>query len=546
MKQTLQLRIGQHLTMTPQLQQAIRLLQLSTLDLQQEIQEALDSNPMLEAEDSFDSEPASEDFTQSEGASDYTRQQEVAADPNSPDTPYTSSDFNTSHDTRHEESGGDFGDDHTGDSFSSSDNITDNELYGEGQNFDDQTGDWPDEIPRDLPVDTSWDDVYQTSGSSNTNYEGEDSGDFESRRAVNDSLFDHLTWQLNLTPMSDRDRLIAMAIIDAVEPSGMLSITLQDIFEGLQQELDELEMDEVVAVQHRLQQFDPCGVCSQNLSECLLVQLQQYPPKTPFVDAAILIVKLYLPLLGSRDYRQLMRRTRLKENELSQAVTLIQGLNPRPGDIIDTHDTEYVVPDVFVEKRDGRWIVELNPDIAPRLRINPNYASLVKRADSSTDNTFLKDNLQEARWFLKSLQSRNETLLKVATCIVEKQRGFLDYGPEAMKPLVLHDIAEIVEMHESTISRVTTQKYMHTPQGIFELKYFFSSHVSTDTGGECSSTAIRALIKKLVSAENAKKPLSDSKIADLLAEQGIQVARRTIAKYRESLNIPPSNERKTL
>ena len=214
--------------------------------------------------------------------------------------------------------------------------------------------------------------------------------------------------------------------------------------------------------------------------------------------------------------------------------------------MIANGDTEYVVPDVFVEKRDGRWIVELNPDIAPRLRINSDYASMVKRADSSTDNTFLKDNLQEARWFLKSLQSRNETLLKVASCIVEKQRGFLDYGPEAMKPLVLHDIAEIVEMHESTISRVTTQKYMHTPQGIFELKYFFSSHVSTDSGGECSSTAIRAIIKKLVSAENPKKPLSDSKITDLLAEQGIQVARRTIAKYRESLNIPPSNERKTI
>ncbi len=547
MKQSLQLKIGQHLTMTPQLQQAIRLLQLSTLDLQQEIQEALDSNPMLESEDHFEAEPVSGDFADAaQDNSDYARQQEVAADPDSPEIPFSNDNFTSStNDTSFGDETGDFGDDFAADNFSVKDSISD-ELYGDGQNFDDQTGDWPDEIPRDLPVDTSWDDVYQASGSSNTQYDNEDSGDFESRRTATDSLYDHLTWQLNLTPMSDRDRLIAMAIIDAVEPSGMLSVTLQDIFEGLQQELDELELDEVVAVQHRLQQFDPCGVCSQNLSECLWVQLQQYSPETPFIEAAKLIVKLYLPLLGSRDYRQLMRRTRLKENELSQAVTLIQGLNPRPGDIIDTDDTEYVVPDVFVEKRDGRWIVELNPDIAPRLRINPNYAALVKRADSSTDNTFLKDNLQEARWFLKSLQSRNETLLKVATCIVEKQRGFLDYGPEAMKPLVLHDIAEIVEMHESTISRVTTQKYMHTPQGIFELKYFFSSHVSTDTGGECSSTAIRAIIKKLVSAENAKKPLSDSKIADLLAEQGIQVARRTIAKYRESLNIPPSNERKTL
>jgi RNA polymerase sigma-54 factor len=543
MKQSLQLRIGQHLTMTPQLQQAIRLLQLSTLDLQQEIQEALDSNPMLESDEGFE-EPIPGDYADNDmDLADYTRKQEVAADPDSPEIPFTKSDEFTS-------SGSDtsFDDpsDFSGDSFTSGDSANDNELYGEGQNFDDQTGDWPEGIPQDLPVDTSWDDVYQTSGSGNTNYDGDESGDFESRRTANDSLYDHLTWQLNLTPMSDRDRIVAMAIIDAVEPSGMLSVTLLDIFEGLQQELEELELDEVVAVQHRLQQFDPCGVCSQNLSECLLVQLQQYASTTPFIEAAKQIVKLYLPLLASRDYRQLMRRTRLKENELSQAVTLIQGLNPRPGDIIDTDDTEYVIPDVFVEKRNGRWIVELNPDIAPRLRINPNYASLVKRSDSSTDNNFLKDNLQEARWFLKSLQSRNETLLKVATCIVEKQRGFLDYGPEAMKPLVLHDIAELVEMHESTISRVTTQKYMHTPQGIFELKYFFSSHVSTDSGGECSSTAIRAIIKKLVSAENAKKPLSDSKIADMLAEQGIQVARRTIAKYRESLNIPPSNERKTL
>lgn len=539
MKQSLQLKLGQQLTMTPQLQQAIRLLQLSTLDLQQEIQEALESNPMLEAEDSYDAPAASSDYEGSEQDNiDYARQQEIAAEAGTemgPDfTPSDSFSANTS------------------DSFSDSDNFSDgesfndNDVYGEGDSFSADSGDWSDSIPADLPVDTSWDDVYQTSSSgSASNYDNEDS-DFESRRAATDSLYDHLMWQLNLTPMSDRDRILAMAIIDAVEPSGMLSVSLEEIFEGMRDDLEDLELDEVEAVQHRLQQFDPCGVCSQNLSECLLVQLQQFDAKTPFLEAAKLIVKQYLPVLGSRDYRQLMRRTKLKEAELSQAIALIQSLNPRPGDIIANGDTEYVIPDVFVEKRDGRWIVELNPEIAPRLRINANYASMVKRADSSSDNTFLKDNLQEARWFLKSLQSRNETLLKVASCIVEKQRGFLEYGPEAMKPLVLHDIAEIVEMHESTISRVTTQKYMHTPQGIFELKYFFSSHVSTDSGGECSSTAIRAIIKKLVSAENPKKPLSDSKITDLLAEQGIQVARRTIAKYRESLNIPPSNERKTI
>lgn len=538
MKQSLQLRLGQQLTMTPQLQQAIRLLQLSTLDLQQEIQEALESNPMLEMEDSFDTAPNSNSEFED---SDYTRQLEVPADPDGGSVDSFSEHYKESYSESSNSSGDDsFGETSSSESFNETDN------YSDTGDYSDSATEWNESIPTELPVDTSWDDVYQSSQSSTpSNYDNED-GDFESRRAVTESLYDHLMWQLNLTHMTDRDRIIAMAIIDAVEPSGMLSVTLEDICEGLANEWDDLELDEVVAVQHRIQQFDPCGACSVNLSDCLTVQLQQYPKNTPFLAEAKLITKQYLPLLASRDFRQLMRRTKLKEEELSQAVTLIHGLNPRPGDMIASGDTEYVVPDVFVDKREGRWIVELNPDIAPRLRINSDYASMVKRADSSTDNTFLKDNLQEARWFLKSLQSRNETLLKVASCIVEKQRGFLDYGAEAMKPLVLHDIAEIVEMHESTISRVTTQKFMHTPQGIFELKYFFSSHVSTDSGGECSSTAIRALIKKLVNAENPKKPLSDSKITDLLGEQGIQVARRTIAKYRESLNIPPSNERKTL
>lgn len=547
MKQSLQLKLGQHLTMTPQLQQAIRLLQLSTLDLQQEIQEALDSNPMLETEDSFNEAPSPNDKS-SEGedflTSDYTRSLEIAGDPhadssdklidissNAIETNYGSGDSESFSDVESQQF--------------DRDQLSTHDLYGEGDSFGDNNGDWNDSIPQDLPVDTSWDDVYQTSSGGSSNFDGEEN-DFESRRAVADSIYDHMAWQLNLTPMSDRDHIIALALIDAIEPSGMLSITINEIYEGLAKELHDLDEDEVVAVQHRLQQFDPCGVCSQNLSECLLVQLQQLPKNTPQLEAAKVIVKGYLQALASRDYRQLMRRTKLKEHELAVAITLIQSLNPRPGDFIDSGDTEYVIPDVFVEKRHGRWLVELNPDIAPRLRINNDYASMVKRADSSSDNTFLKDNLQEARWFLKSLQSRNETLLKVASCIVEKQRGFLEYGPEAMKPLVLHDIAEIVEMHESTISRVTTQKFMHTPQGIFELKYFFSSHVATDGGGECSSTAIRAIIKKLIAAENQKKPLSDSKITELLAEQGIQVARRTIAKYRESLNIPPSNERKTL
>ena len=251
-------------------------------------------------------------------------------------------------------------------------------------------------------------------------------------------------------------------------------------------------------------------------------------------------------LLANHDYAQLKRRTRFKEGRLKESIAIIQSLTPHPGDSIDDGSTEYIAPDVYVKKHEGHWRVELNADCAPKIGINETYASMVKRADSSDDNTFLRNNLLEARWFLKSLQSRNETLMKVATKIVEHQQGFLEYGDEAMKPLVLHDIADAIDMHESTISRVTTRKYMHTPRGIFELKYFFSSHVGTNSGCECSSTAIRAIIKRLINAEDAGKPLSDNKIASLLAEQGINVARRTVAKYRESMSIPPSNERKRL
>ena len=506
MKQSLQLKLGQQLTMTPQLQQAIRLLQLSTLDLQQEIQEALDSNPMLE----------------------------VAEDGTESDSPDKILDGVNGHDLEAA------GADHT----------------AEHSNADDRTVDapdsavdseWNEDIPTDLAVDTSWEDVYQSapSGTGLAKPDGEDI-DYESRRGTSESLQDYLSWQLNLTPMTEMDQIIAEAIIDGVEPNGMLGQSIEEIYGGLQEEFEELELDEVVAVLHRVQQFDPPGVASQTVSECLLIQLNQLPADTPAIAIARTLIERYLDLLGSRDFKQLMRKLKVKEPELQQAVRLIQQLNPRPGESIGDETTEYVVPDVFIKKINNRWSVQLNPDIAPKLRINPDYAGLVKRADTSNDNTFLRDNLQEARWFLKSLQSRNETLLKVATCIVEKQRDFLEYGPERMKPMVLHDVAEVVEMHESTISRVTTQKYMHTPQGIFELKYFFSSHVSTESGGECSSTAIRAIIKKLIAAENARKPLSDSKITSLLEEQGIQVARRTIAKYRESLGIAPSNERKRL
>ncbi|MFL0800048.1 MAG: RNA polymerase factor sigma-54 [Agarilytica sp.] len=508
MKQSLQLKLGQQLTMTPQLQQAIRLLQLSTLDLQGEIQEALDSNPMLEVTEEVAEKPSENNTENTSEKSEHTASNESDREPTAStnDEP----------------------------SAASEDPAADSEWN-------------TDNIPTELAVDTDWDDVYQasSSGTGLSRSDGEDM-DFESRRTTADTLQDHLSWQLNLTPMSDLDVTIGEAIIDAVDANGMLCQSIDEIFEGLQKDQEELEMDEVLAVLHRVQQFDPPGVASQDIRECLLIQLNQIDDQTLDAYHARQIIENHLQLLGNRDFKQLMRKLKLKEHELQGAIKIIQGLNPRPGEHIGTDSTEYVVPDVFVSKINNRWSVQLNPEIAPKIRINTDYASLVKRADSSADNTFLRDNLQEARWFLKSLQSRNETLLKVSTCIVEKQQGFLDNGPESMKPMVLHDVAEVVEMHESTISRVTTQKYMHTPQGIFELKYFFSSHVATEAGGECSSTAIRAIIKKLIAAENARKPLSDSKITGILEEQGIKVARRTIAKYRESLGIPPSNERKRL
>ncbi|MBE9562658.1 MAG: RNA polymerase factor sigma-54, partial [Proteobacteria bacterium] len=267
---------------------------------------------------------------------------------------------------------------------------------------------------------------------------------------------------------------------------------------------------------------------------------------TPWLREAKILVRKHLSLLGSHDYVKLLKRMKLSREDLREVIELIQSLNPRPGSIINNEHTNYVTPDVYVKKIKNKWQVELNPEISPKIRINTQYAGLVKQKNTNIDVGNLKSHLQEARWFIKSLKSRQDTLLRVANCIVQRQAGFLDYGEEAMKPLVLHDIANELEMHESTVSRVTTQKYLHTPRGIFELKYFFSSHVSTKNGGECSSTAIRAMIKKLIADENTTKPFSDSKIANVLADMGIKVARRTVAKYREAMVIPPSNERKRL
>lgn len=400
------------------------------------------------------------------------------------------------------------------------------------------------EMPEELPLDASWDTIYTAGTPSGT------SGDYIDdelpvyQGETTQTLQDYLMWQVELTPFSDTDRAIATSIVDAVDETGYLTVPLEDILESIGDE--EIDIDEVEAVLKRIQRFDPVGVAAKDLRDCLLIQLSQFDKTTPWLEEARLIISDHLDLLANHDFRTLMRVTRLKEDVLKEAVNLIQSLDPRPGQSIQTGEPEYVIPDVLVRKHNGHWTVELNSDSIPRLQINQHYASMCNNARNDGDSQFIRSNLQDAKWLIKSLESRNDTLLRVSRCIVEQQQAFFEQGEEYMKPMVLADIAQAVEMHESTISRVTTQKYLHSPRGIFELKHFFSSHVNTEGGGEASSTAIRALVKKLIAAENPAKPLSDSKLTSLLSEQGIMVARRTVAKYRESLSIPPSNQRKQL
>ena len=503
MRPTLQLRIGQQLTMTPQLQQAIKLLQLSTLELQQEIQEVLESNPLLEVNEQQASDANSDNNSENlEEAFSATTNTEKATTDGSEDA------------------------------SASIDEISTTEAMEKN------------DIPEELNIDTTWEESY-SAGTSNTGAVSSPGEDYTYQGETSDSIQDHLLWQMELTPFSETDRTVAIAIIEAVDEAGYLTVSSEEILESVG--IEGLELDEVEAVLKRINVFDPIGVAAKSIADCLIIQLNQFELNTPYLKESKLIISEHIDLLGNRDYRQLMRKTRLKEDQLREVMRLIQSLNPRPGDAVIKSDDQYVIPDVSVEKKNGRWVVELNPDTAPKLSVNSQYAAMTKTTKSSSnDGQFIRANLQEAKWFIKSLESRNDTLLKVSNCIVQRQQGFLEHGAEAMRPMVLNDIAEAVDMHESTISRVTTQKYMHTPRGIFELKYFFSSHVSTENGGECSSTAIRSLIKKLILAEIPAKPLSDSKMADLLAAQGINVARRTIAKYRESLSIPPSNQRKSL
>ncbi|MCL6396704.1 RNA polymerase factor sigma-54 [Pectobacterium versatile] len=476
MKQGLQLRLSQQLAMTPQLQQAIRLLQLSTLELQQEIQLALESNPLLEQTDQHDEIESFE-----------------KVDSDSLDT---------------------------------------------GEALEQR------DMPEELPLDATWDEIYSagTPSGTGTDYRDEELPIYQGE--TTQTLQDYLMWQVELTPFSDTDAAIATSIVDAVDNTGYLTVPLQDILESIGD--DDVTLEEVEAVLKRVQRFDPVGVAARDLRDCLLVQLSQFADDTPRLIEARLIVSDHLDLLANHDFRSLIRITRLKEEVLKEALALIQSLDPRPGQSINTGESEYVIPDVLIRKVQGVWVVELNTDSVPRLQINQQYAALGNSARNDSDGQFIRSNLQEARWLIKSLESRNDTLLKVTRSIVEQQQDFFEQGEEFMKPMVLADIAQAVDMHESTISRVTTQKFLHSPRGIFELKYFFSSHVNTDSGGEASSTAIRALVKKLIAAENPVKPLSDSKLTALLSDQGIIVARRTVAKYRESLSIPPSNQRKQL
>jgi len=479
LKLGLQMRLGQGLTMTPQLQQAIRLLQLSSLELKAEIQEAFETNPMLEKDEENEAENPPLDNTLTENSADEIQE------------------------------------------------ITENGT-----------------LPDELLVDSQWDAVYEPSYTP-SNQRTDDYSDYLQNQSddEHDSLQQHLLWQLELSSLSDQDRIIAHNLIDALDDSAYLIETIESIHANLSESY-EIDLDEVEAVLKFIQRLDPVGSGARNLQECLDTQLQQMPSETVYLLEARLIVDKHLDLVGAKDYKKLCKATTLDIEKVENAIALIQSLNPKPGDLVNNQKPDYITPDVFVDKRAGLWRVRLNSENVPKLRINDVYSALIKTSNNNSETAYMRNQLQEARWFIKSLQSRNETLMRVATSIVRHQRNFFEYGEEAMRPLVLRDIAKEVDMHESTISRVTTNKYMDSPRGIFEFKYFFSSHVSTNNGGMCSATAIRAMIKTLVKRENQAKPLSDSKIAGLLEQKGISVARRTIAKYRESLSIPPSNERR--
>ena len=486
MKHSLQLRLSQHLTLTPQLQQSIRLLQLSTLELNQEIEKFLQDNPLLERVDDIREEPVSAP-PQAGSAAEFA-------------APATSSSS---------------ADSAAGEADSGSTDAVDANSFDESFSY-----------------------------SSGTAHDGNDEAEYPQLAAETQSLREHLISQLSLTKLSERDQRLVTLLIDSLDDDGYLHQDLDELAGLLPPEL-EIDTEELnVALKH-LQNLDPPGVGARNLGECLQLQLEALPKSTNYHGPALDVVKHHLDVLAARDFVKLKKLLRCEDEVLRGIKNLITGLNPRPGSSYSTGDTRYIVPDVIVKKTKGVWIAALNPDAMPRLRVNRLYADILQR-NRDAGHQQLASQLQEARWLIKNVQQRFDTILRVSQGIVDRQRHFFEHGEVAMRPLVLREIAETLDLHESTVSRVTTQKFMLTPRGIFELKYFFGSHVTTETGGAASSTAIRALIKQLVSAENAKKPLSDGQITEILGQQGIVVARRTVAKYRESMQILPLNLRKSI
>ena len=494
MKQGLQLKFSQQLTMTPQLQQAIKLLQLSTLELSQEITEQLYSNPLLE------------EITEDQDAENQLKK------------------------TNNEKT------------LTETSNLTAEELEEPSKNTEplsqetDQN-DWDSDFDN-YSVQTQ--DIARINNNDG-NIRGEIN--LEQVHQVTQSLKDHLLWQLNLTNLNARDLSIAEMLTYSLDDNGLLTQNLSEIFEELDENNNEYE-SEILTVLTRLQQFDPPGVYARDLKECLLIQLNQLSQDTPFLKQAKILVLQFLEDIGKLNTDRLLKKTQLSLDELRGAISLVRSMNPYPGEFLQENDTEYITPDAYVIKTSDKWRAIINDDHNPRLRINETYKNLIRQSDNSKENQYLKDSLTEAKWFIKSLESRNETLLKVVNCIIELQEDFFEHGPVSMKPMILSDISEKLDLHESTISRVTTSKYLATPRGIYELKYFFSSHVATATGGECSSTAVSAILKELINAEVPHKPLSDNKLTELLKEQGINIARRTVAKYREGLGIPSSSDRK--
>jgi len=487
MKQSLHLRVGQTLAMTPALQQAIKLLQLSSLDLQQEIRQAVESNVMLEFEEEEPAGPSIEEQAAGEAV----------------------------------------------------DGAANTDAEGEGEPDKEKDKDAADE----MPVEVEWEESYELSGSGKTAQEEEELYEYrQANLTTGRTLREHLLWQAGLAPFADVEAEIAAHLIDAINDEGYI-----EDWAGLCQRLPAelgVTVEQIEKVLKAVQDFDPPGVAARDLAECLRLQILQLPAEAPEREPALKLVNEHMALLAKHYEAAIQQALGLDAEHLQAVLQLIHSLQPHPGRPYQAHENNYVAPDVFVTKQSGRWKVSLNPDIAPKIRLNSQYLSLVRRADQSKDQQTLKQHLQEARYFLSSLESRNDTLLRVAQCIVEEQRAFLEYGDEAMRPLVLRDIADRLGIHESTVSRATANKYMLTPRGLYELKYFFSSHVTTVQGGTASATAIQAMIKRLVSAEPPDAPLSDSTLADLLLKEGIQVARRTVAKYRESLGIPPSHERR--